>query len=379
MKTKIILSSLLIALGSLAGCSSDSPLSQSPPDTYRSKAPSAPIEIADITPKVDILFVIDNSNSMDDDQKRLSDSINRFVSEFDRDGKIDFHIGVVSVWDTEQAKKEKYRGMIPPIGQLRPLKDPRSGEPMTDLPPYITKDTPEYLDVLKATLKLGVHNYLEGGPIDEEAFSPVVAALSQPALTEYNSGFLRPDSHVAVVMITDADDASPDISSEELDYFLQTLRGKDDWDRETFSTYAVISDPNDANCHRDKSGEADKIVNFINRTGGKWFSLCDPQFGDRLAEIGTHLSDRLSLEKMIQLSSIPELGTLTVTMTKMDGTTSPIDPSDINGWQYDADQMAIVLRSPVGGFLQDAKKVDVSYTDLNFKNLKNGRAYGVGL
>ena len=52
-------------------------------------------------PSVDVLWVIDNSCSMTEEQQALTDNFNKFVQYFVGSG-LDYHIGVVSTnWDNE--------------------------------------------------------------------------------------------------------------------------------------------------------------------------------------------------------------------------------------------------------------------------------------
>jgi hypothetical protein len=159
--------------------------------------------------KMDILFVIDTSESMRCDQENLSKNINQFVKQIKRNDKIDFHIGVTAAWDS------KSYGEVPrkfKNGELRPISS-RSKQR------FVTKSNSA---LLSSALKLGVEplRYLSGfsgpkdpqttGPEFEELFSPVLAAFSNEMLEGPNQGFRRPDAQLAIIIITDTGDLTPD-------------------------------------------------------------------------------------------------------------------------------------------------------------------------
>ena len=159
--------------------------------------------------KMDILFVIDTSESMRCDQENLSKNINQFVNQITRNDKVDFHIGATAVWDSKSYgdAPRKFKN-----GELRPISDGSSQR-------YITKKNS---NLLGKSLKLGVEplRYLQGdsgaknpkitGPEFEELFSPILAAFSDEMTQGSNRGFRRPDAHLAVIIITDTGDLTPD-------------------------------------------------------------------------------------------------------------------------------------------------------------------------
>ena len=105
--TKKIRRSLLVALLlSPLACQTQSPPLVSPPEPppppeiYVANQAVAEPTNNSFVPKLDILFVIDDSQSMAPHQKRLVHNISRFVESFAVEDFIDFHIGVVSIWDS---------------------------------------------------------------------------------------------------------------------------------------------------------------------------------------------------------------------------------------------------------------------------------------
>lgn len=163
----------------------------------------------DFNPKIDVLFVIDDSDSMKSHQENLVRNISRFTDGFQRNKGIDYHIGVTAVWDsTERALRAREEShaktgrILYANGELRPVKD-ATGKLGTDRFVTRTQDA----NLLATTLHLGVTPYKDGGPEIEELFSPISEALKLTGRGAANEGFFRSDAHLAVVLVTDADDS----------------------------------------------------------------------------------------------------------------------------------------------------------------------------
>src|SRR5688572_17447955 len=91
----------LLPIWLVAACGSEQGFRE-PPPVY---PPSAPLPIADetrvdrivqvVTPQVDVLWMIDNSSSMGDEQTALGENFPLFMDFFLNSG-LDYHIGVTS-------------------------------------------------------------------------------------------------------------------------------------------------------------------------------------------------------------------------------------------------------------------------------------------
>ena len=71
------------------------------PEAERVQETNTPVRVV-FQPKLDILFVIDDSRSMEPHQINLSRNIDRFVEGFSKERFIDFHIGVTGIWDSRR-------------------------------------------------------------------------------------------------------------------------------------------------------------------------------------------------------------------------------------------------------------------------------------
>lgn len=186
----------------------------------------------DFNPQVDILFVTDNSDSMRVAQENLVKNLDRFTAGISSNKAIDYHIGVVSTWDSSERfiknKKDNYG-----IGELRFIKDAKGNTHTSKR--FVTKA--ESSSVLASTLKIGVAAYEQGGPEVEEFFSPLMASLEKTGRGATNEGFFRENAHLVVVLVTDADDSSAGISPEQMGQALIDFKGGR---RSKVSVYGVL-------------------------------------------------------------------------------------------------------------------------------------------
>lgn len=264
-------------------------------------------------PGLDILFVVDDSGSMYSHQENLSNNVALFVNRIMRASVIDYHIGVTTT------SVGTYWGGNGLDGKLK-------GPPI-----YVDRSTPDGLKALQKNLMVGID-----GSATEMAFRPVVLALSNPHLTGHNAGFYRQDAHLAVVLITDAEDQSDSsIGPQDLYDFLVNLKNGRE---HLISTYAVIVPSTDSRCPRD-GGVNDKpvrIEEFIRISHGRSFGLCDYAYGKKLAQLGRDLYSKVM--RPVYLEQIPVPGSIEVVYGSQ---VIPEDP--MLGWTYDPVAVAIRL------------------------------------
>lgn len=135
---------------------------------------------------LDVLFVIDDSCSMGDDQTRLSDNFDAFFGPFTA-RQVDFHIGVVTT-DMDATDRK---------GQL--VKVPGSSPEAT----FLSNATPDLSAAFTSLVNVG-----SNGSSIEQGLGAASAALHDPLLTGANAGFVRSDADLALVFFGDEDDQS---------------------------------------------------------------------------------------------------------------------------------------------------------------------------
>lgn len=393
---------IMCAAMTLAACSPESPKLTAPVEVIAAVDENGGDFKIEFNPKVDILFVVDNSASMRDHQDRLSKNIDRFVTAFSKNGLIDYHIGVVTV--TDQVRQKPGSPNFYPAGQLRPLKTPGQAPvskvnancTSTDVivglqaatPGFITRETPDGLNVLSESLKVGVQCLEDGGPEYEELFRPVELALSEEMREGPNKGFYRDDAHLVVIVVSDAAPSNLEITPGELAAQLRQLKN---FNSSKVSTHAIGIHP-DYTCPVDPSlkgpdGESlypERLQQFVSETGGRLLSLCpvlkaedsdgknkiDPiPWGDKLAEIGNEIRRR-TVGREIRLNSIPELATIKVTYGSQDITP---DRPQKRGWRYNEKANSIIIDGDVALNPEPGAEINVKFTPVNLYNLLNGR------
>jgi hypothetical protein len=181
------------------------------------------------------------------------------------------------------------------------------------------------------------------GDSTEAVFQPVMGALSQPIASGVNAGFYRQDASLALIFITDAEDQSNNNISPDLFYdFLLNLKGA----RDKIITYGAIVPSNVTGCARDGGETPLRIERFFQVSGGKYFGLCDVDYGVKLGKIGFDLESRVG--RVLYLDRLADPSTIVVTFD-VKGVKNPyrIPPDLKKGWVYDPKRNAIIFGSQV--------------------------------
>ena len=148
------------------------------------------------TPKVDLLFCVDNSGSMADKQKVLIDSIGSFIGVF-ATGGVDFHMGVVTT-DTSNEDPNYWNSRLP--GYVTPNR----GRLLSRYPErFLTSSTVDVVGKFKENAHVGTI-----GSGDEQCFNSMLYALDDTMIGVggYNEGFIRNDALLSMIVISDEDE-----------------------------------------------------------------------------------------------------------------------------------------------------------------------------
>lgn len=272
---------LALALG-VGGCESDFSIDEpakavgntNPPDL---SSPTKTDQIVQVTtPQVDILWVIDDSCSMSEEQAKLTNNFDAFINFF-LDSGLDWHIGVVSTDTNANDKKGKLQGAA---GYK-----------------YLDPDTPNPIALFQQMAVLGT-----GGAIDERGRRATHMALTDPQLSGFNAGFYREDASLNVVVISDENDSSgSNPTRNEFINFLQTL--KEDPELVSFSS---IVGPQGGCATADPGTEYIAVTNAV---GGIHESICKSDWVPVLEQLGLQAA---GLRREYFLSEIPVPGTIEV-------------------------------------------------------------------
>ncbi|MBI5528040.1 MAG: hypothetical protein HY897_17040 [Deltaproteobacteria bacterium] len=169
-------------------------------------------------PKVDVLWCIDNSGSMGEEQTGLSFNFPQFIN-YATSLNIDYQIGVVTS-EINEAEKGLTGDMIFPGVLFQRRGYPRiitNSEPHPTTPPYQPTNA-NVNDAFEANAMLG-----ECCSDEQEACMEAVRmALSEPLIgdEQANKGFLRRYAKLVVIMMSDEEDQSPGT----VDYYVEFLK-----------------------------------------------------------------------------------------------------------------------------------------------------------
>lgn len=327
MIQKIVLTVFMVI--ALLSCSAESPkkIPLSPVEKETSSE-VAPLSKDSFRPALDVLFVIDDSGSMDPHQINLMDNISKFADAIVRIKYLDYHVGVISSsTNSSYYTPNSCCGMLE--GTVR----------------YVERLTPDGINVLARNLVVGTN-----GDGTEKFFDPVYMALTEPNLSGYNAGFYRDYATLAVIFVTDSEDQSTLQSAASLHKFLLSLKKNPE---KLIVASAYISDQNLASCPSQEDVEIanlDGLEVFFGLTSAITFSLCD-NFGEKLADLGEKI---VAKSQSMYLQQTPVPGTVKISL---DGVQLPSDSQF--GWTYNANNNSIEFGSgidwdsyPVGVFPQ---------------------------
>ncbi len=144
---------------------------------------------------IDVLFVIDDSASMKNDQEALAANFKSFIESFIT-SEVDFHLGTVT---TDMIKPGRKGELVLP------------GSPMVR---FLVPSTPNLTLAFEAMANVGVN----GSP-DEKGLAAARAALSEPLLSGANKGFLRKEADLGIVIVADEDDHDSDTVANYVSFF----------------------------------------------------------------------------------------------------------------------------------------------------------------
>jgi hypothetical protein len=256
--------------------------------------------------RVDILWVVDNTGTMDNNRARLRDAFDEFITTLVEE-QIEYQIGVTTtdMFNTGPGAR----------GEL------------IDGPRVITPEHPDPVEAFRSHVDIETTRLRE-----EQGFAASLAALTEPHISGPNAGFLRDDADLAIVIFSDEDD----LSLGEPDYFVrrfQALKGPGNERR--ISVSVIIGDvpdgctpPGDEHLWRSHASPGFRYEHVAAHTGGLVESICTVDFTDSLVRLGLRFA---GLRKIFPLSAEPDPATITVEVDD-----SPIARDPVNGWLYEA-------------------------------------------
>lgn len=272
---------------------------------------------------VDVLWVVDPSCSMADEQQRLVDNFPSFI-EFFRDSNLEFHLGVTSTDIDEESSPNSLDGRL-------------AGDP-----PVLSEQTEDLEQAFLERALMGI----QPGHVDERGLQASYTAIAELSGNgEANEGFLQDGANLSVIVVSDEPDYStlgePD-SADFIDWeawagWLDEFGGAE---RSALSGIVGIGpggidDPNGCGEVDDPDGggwegarRGDGYLEAIVATGGAAQSICDEDWRELLTLLGLRVAGMLD---SFPLAERPDVDTLVV----------QVDAVRRSDWQYDSGANAV--------------------------------------
>jgi hypothetical protein len=256
-------------------------------------------------PVVDILWVIDNSCSMEEEQSALTQNFPLFMNYFLGSG-LDYHIGVVSTDMDAPSHK----------GKLRTVAGYK----------WIDVETPNPIAVYTQMAYMGIN-----GSAEEKGRAAAYTAL-ELRKNGYNQNFLREEASLHVVAISDENDhsGSNPVSLNEFIQYLLTLK----WSSDMVTFSSITGPPSGCPTAYEPGTQYLSITQAV--TGIEW-SICEDEWGQVLDELGMQAA---GLKREFYLSEVPVPGSIEVWVVD-DGITYAFEEGE--DWVYDRARNSIVF------------------------------------
>ncbi|TVQ93207.1 MAG: hypothetical protein EA397_05380 [Deltaproteobacteria bacterium] len=256
---------------------------------------NADVWIQEPSGAVDVLLIIDDSCSMAPHQAALGSSFAAFIQWFVTAG-IDYQIAVVTTDGIDPSKSGRIQGEI------------------------MTPDTPNPEGAFTRAVSVGI-----SGSRYERGLEMARRALTEPLISNENSGFLRDYAALTLVFVSDEDDKSPWPVHDYVHAF-RDLKPQEE--RRILNASALVVD-DVSSCPSSAQSSAQpgqRYMDVARQAGGVIGDICAQDFQDIAGQLGLNAS---RMRNTYFLSSSPNLATLQVSIDE-----EPIG-CDEGVWRYE--------------------------------------------
>lgn len=291
---------------------------------------------------VDILFVIDDSGSMGEEQSNLADNFKSLIKEA-ATWNSNYQIGVITTDAGSPNKSGKLQGsplfVIPsPNAQSQFEKNAKVGENGSGSEAGLEAAH------LALTLPL-IHTTSTACSSDNDCTAPDKCVVG--TCGGHNAGFLRKEAALEVVFVSDEEDQSPAPVSFYVD-FLKSIKGFAN--DNLMHAHAIVGDSPGGCTSSDGSADAGKrYIEVATQTGGKVASICDSSFAAALSTIG---NVAFGLKEQFFLSAVAQPGTVKVWVD---------DFECAGGWFYDIPSNSVIFDDMGVCMPQEGQKIKIYY------------------
>ncbi len=255
-----------------------------PPDLENETRTDRVVQVT--VPAVDVLWIIDNSCSMEEEQRALTQNFDSFMAYF-TDSGLDFHVGVTST-DMDH---------ISHSGTLRV--DPLYGGAYIDT----TFSRDDAINSFTQRAYMGVN-----GSATERGRDSAWSALVTKRETD-NAGFFRDEASLALIVISDENDYSVMVTIDEFASWMNNLKPEPE-----MTTFNSIVGPLGGCATAAEPGR--DYLQVTEQVGGIEWSICTNDWASLLTALGMQAA---GLKREFYLSQIPVADSIAVAVTEPDG------------------------------------------------------------
>jgi len=279
-------------------------------------------------PQADVLFVVDDSSSMEDEQTQLAEAFPKFLEYFLGSG-LDYHIGVVSTdVPVDRGKLETGNGEL-----------------------FITDETQNPQDVFQAMAEMG-----GWGDSYESGMTTSYLALEEQK-NYFNQGYYRDEASLHIIVMSDEntwDSHHGLITMEEYVNWILGLKPSEDM----VSFNSIVNQPgccgNAQNPLAESAGT--RYLALTDEIGGIVWDVKDDNWDQVLEQLGMQAA---GLSREFFLTELPVPDTIEVRVTE-DGVEYQFVEGD--DWNYSAERNSVTFVEYIPSPLSDVK---ISYKVLS--------------
>lgn len=304
--------------------------------------------------EVDVLFIVDNSGSMSDEQNNLATNFGAFTNSAGL-WDTDYQIGVITT-DIDETNSDAARLMaengvrfftsannnISQFSSAVKVGDNGSG-------------TEQGLEAARLALSHPLASKVkpETTCTDEtqcaDSGSDCVPSVTNPGTSYcggWNMEFLREDATLELVFVSDEEDGS----SAQLNFYVDFFKSIKGFANENlFHAHAIVGDSGGCDGAGGSASDGQRYRHVANETGGKFHSICSTNWAQKLEDIG-EVAFGLKVQFFLSRPAVPETIEVTVAGSKCN-----------TGWNYDAEANAILFDQFGTCMPQEGEEIEVYY------------------
>ncbi|MBT9556883.1 MAG: choice-of-anchor D domain-containing protein [Myxococcales bacterium] len=306
--------------------------------------------------EVDVLFIVDNSGSMSEEQSSLGSNISSFVGQAAQ-WQTDYHIGVVST-DVDDTNTEA--GWLQHDGgnQSRFFTSTTGTSGFAQTVKSLGTNgsgTEQGLEAARIALTFPLTGKPDDPPktcnansdcVKPQACVPSVLNAGSKVCAGWNWEFLRPDAVLELVFVSDEEDGSSANAPFYVDFF-KSIKGFANTG--LFHAHSIVGPAGGCSSGSGDASDGERYRYVSTSTGGKIKSICESNWADILKDIGT-IAFGLKVQFFLSRPPIPE--TIVVKVAGSACTT---------GWEYQEDTNSILFDQNHPCMPQENETIQITY------------------